>query len=230
MDKKDLLIPQFLHEYLLKASLREPEILQELRLETARDPAAVMQIPPEQGQLLSFLVQLIGAKKTLELGTFTGYSTLSVALAMPEDSLTIACDLSEEWTAMAKRYWERAGVSHKIDLRIAPALETLDNLLETGHQDSFDFTFIDADKQSYIAYYERVLRLTRPGGLIAIDNVFLFGEVARDIPKYQDEQNGFTSEQIQTVRQLNRMILDDPNVTLTMLPIADGLTLVRKNL
>ncbi len=168
---------------------------------------------------MGLLVQLIGAKKTLEVGVFTGYSSLSVALALPEDGKIIAADVSEEFTAVARRYWQKAGVADKIDLRLAPALETLDNLLASGQAETFDFAFIDADKENYDGYYERTLQLIRPGGLIAIDNVLWSGRVAD--PQIQDENT-------QIIRNLNKKLHQDERVTLSLLPIGDGLTLALK--
>ncbi len=208
-----------LYDYLLSVSLREPEILQQLRQETAAHPMSQMQIAPEQGQFMAFLVQLMGARKALEVGVFTGYSALSVALALPADGLLMACDVSEEYTAIARRYWEQAGVSAKIDLRIAPALETLEQLLATGHANTFDFAFIDADKSNYPNYYKLVLQLIRPGGLIAIDNVLWSGQVA-------DPQ--VTDNRTEKIRSFNQMLYQDDRITLSLLPIADGLTLALK--
>ncbi|MEH2173095.1 class I SAM-dependent methyltransferase [Nostoc sp.] len=219
MPKQSIGLDNQLYNYLLSVSLREPEILEKLRQETANHPRSGMQISPEQGQFMSLLVQLIGAKKTLEVGVFTGYSSLSVALALPADGKIIACDVSEEFTAIARRYWQEAGVADKIDLRLAPALETLDRLLATGQAETFDFAFIDADKENYDGYYERSLQLVRPGGLIAIDNVLWSGQVA-------DEQN--QDESTQAIRALNEKLHHDERVTLSLVPIADGLTLAIK--
>ncbi|MEH1775746.1 class I SAM-dependent methyltransferase [Nostoc sp.] len=219
MPKQSIGLDNQLYNYLLSVSLREPEILGKLRQETANHPRSGMQISPEQGQFMSLLVQLIGAKKTLEVGVFTGYSSLSVALALPADGKIIACDVSEEFTAIARRYWQEAGVANKIDLRLAPALETLDQLLATGQAETFDFAFIDADKENYDGYYERSLQLVRPGGLIAIDNVLWSGQVA-------DEQN--QDESTQAIRALNEKLHHDERVTLSLVPIADGLTLAIK--
>ncbi|MEH2087920.1 class I SAM-dependent methyltransferase [Nostoc sp.] len=219
MPKQSIGLDNQLYNYLLSVSLREPEILEKLRQETANHPRSGMQISPEQGQFMSLLVQLIGAKKTLEVGVFTGYSSLSVALALPADGKIIACDVSEEFTAIARRYWQEAGVANKIDLRLAPALETLDRLLATGQAETFDFAFIDADKENYDGYYERSLQLVRPGGLIAIDNVLWSGQVA-------DEQN--QDESTQAIRALNEKLHHDERVTLSLVPIADGLTLAIK--
>ncbi|MFN6480924.1 class I SAM-dependent methyltransferase [Nostoc sp. DedQUE07] len=219
MPKQSIGLDNQLYNYLLSVSLREPEILGKLRQETANHPRSGMQISPEQGQFMSLLVQLIGAKKTLEVGVFTGYSSLSVALALPTDGKIIACDVSEEFTAIARRYWQASGVADKIDLRLAPALETLDKLLATGQAETFDFAFIDADKENYDGYYERSLQLVRPGGLIAIDNVLWSGQVA-------DEQN--QDESTQAIRALNKKLHHDERVTLSLVPIADGLTLAIK--
>ncbi|MBG1239736.1 class I SAM-dependent methyltransferase [Nostoc sp. NZL] len=219
MPKQSIGLDNQLYNYLLSVSLREPEILLKLRQETASHPRSGMQISPEQGQFMRLLVQLIGAKRTLEVGVFTGYSSLSVALALPDDGKIIAADVSEEFTAIARRYWQEAGVADKIDLRLAPALETLDQLLATGQAETFDFAFIDADKENYDGYYERSLQLVRPGGLIAIDNVLWSGQVAQ-------EQN--QDESTQAIRALNEKLHHDERVTLSLVPIADGLTLAIK--
>lgn len=208
-----------LYNYLLSVSLREPEILQNLRQETANHPMSQMQIAPEQGQFMQLLVRLMGAKKALEVGVFTGYSSLAVALSLPADGKLIACDISEEYTAIARRYWELAGVAGKIDLRIAPALETLDQLLAEGQANTVDFAFIDADKSNYPNYYERVLALVRPGGLIVIDNVLWSGQVAD--PQVQDNRTT-------AIRTFNQTLHQDDRVALSMLAIADGLTLALK--
>jgi predicted O-methyltransferase YrrM len=208
-----------LHDYLLSVSLREPALLQQLRQETADHPMSQMQIAPEQGQFMALLVQLIGAKKTLEIGVFTGYSSLAVALALPPDGKIIACDVSDEYTAIAQRYWKLAGVADKIDLRIAPALETLDQLLADGQANTFDFAFIDADKSNYERYYERSLQLVRKGGLIALDNVLWSGQVAD--PTVQDTRTS-------AIRSLNAKLHQDDRISLSMLAIADGLTLALK--
>lgn len=219
MSKKSLGLDNQLYDYLLSVSLREPNILKQLREETARHPAARMQISPEQGQFMALLVQLIGATKTLDIGVFTGYSSLSVALALPPNGKIIACDVSEDDTSIARRYWQAAGVANKIDLRLAPALETLDKLLASGQAGTFDFAFIDADKNNYEGYYERSLQLIRPGGLIAIDNVLWAGRVAD--PQVQDNQTN-------TIRAFNEKLHHDERITLSLVPIADGLTLALK--
>lgn len=222
MTRRTISLTDQLYDYILSNSVREPELLQRLRGEitTARyGYMADALISPEQGQLMALLVKLIGAKRTLEVGVFTGYSSLWVALALPEDGQVIACDIHEEWTTIARRYWREAGVEHKIDLHLAPAVETLTQLVERGESGSFDFAFIDADKPSYDAYYELCLRLVRPGGLIAIDNVLIDGLVV-------DEQNHH--EIVEAIRALNRKLHTDDRVDISLLPISDGLTLVRK--
>jgi predicted O-methyltransferase YrrM len=219
MSNQSLGLSEALYQYLLAVSVREPDILHQLRAETAQHPMHQMQIAPEQGQFMALLIQLLGARKTLEIGVFTGYSALATALALPEEGRIVACDVSEDYTAIARRYWEAAGVAHKIDLRIAPALETLDQLLAEGQAESFDFAFIDADKGNYLAYYERSLALVRPGGLIAIDNVLWGGQVA---------DPSVTDSATEAIRQLNQHLHHDERVSLSLVPIADGLTLALK--
>jgi predicted O-methyltransferase YrrM len=208
-----------LHDYLLDVSLREHPVLKKLRAATAKMPRANLQISPEQGQLMALLVGMLGAKKTFEVGTFTGYSALVVALALPARGKVIACDVSEEWTSIGRRYWKEAGVARKIDLRLAPALETLDALLKDGQAGTFDFGFIDADKPNYDAYYERGLKLLRKGGLLAIDNVLWGGAVI-------DKSDRDLSTRC--LRALNKKIHGDDRVSISMVPVGDGLTLARK--
>jgi caffeoyl-CoA O-methyltransferase len=208
-----------LYGYLLKTTVREPEILARLRRETAALPSGGMQISPEQGQLMALLIELTGAKRTLEVGVFTGYSSTVVALALPEDGRIVACDVSDEWTSIARRYWREAGVEKKIELHLQPAVLTLDALLEQGQAASFDFAFIDADKTGYDAYYERCLTLLRPGGLLAVDNTLWSGAVA-------DTAN--QSESTRAIRQLNAKIAADSRVSASLVPIGDGLYLARK--
>jgi caffeoyl-CoA O-methyltransferase len=208
-----------LHAYLLDATLREAEVLAKLRAETAELPNSGMQISPEQGQFMALLVELVGARRTLEIGTFTGYSALVVALALPDDGLVVACDVSEEYTNVARRYWQAAGVAHKIDLRLAPALVSLDAMIGDGHAGTFDFAFIDADKSNYTQYYERCLTLLRPGGLIAVDNVLWNGAVADPANDRPDTL---------AIRALNSHVQSDARVTMSLVPIGDGLLLVRK--
>ncbi|MBR8826330.1 MAG: class I SAM-dependent methyltransferase [Gomphosphaeria aponina SAG 52.96 = DSM 107014] len=219
MTNQTLGLSSQLYEYLLSVSVREPEILRKLRAETSQLPMGRMQIAPEQGQFMALLVQLLGAKKTLEVGVFTGYSSLVVALALPPEGKIIACDVDERYTNIARRYWEQGGVAEKIDLHLAPALATLELLLQKGEAGTFDFAFIDADKSNYENYYERSLLLVRPGGLIAIDNVLWSGQVAD--PQVQDKRT-------QAIRSLNQKIHQDDRVTHALVPIADGLTLVLK--
>lgn len=220
MSRSQLTPTDKLEAYIQDVSLREPEILTRLRLETAKRPHAAMQISPEQGQFMALLVETIGARRCLEVGVFTGYSSLVVALALPQDGKIIACDVSEEYTSVARPFWAEAGIAHKIDLRIAPAIETLDRLLDGGQAGSFDFAFIDADKPNYDNYYERALKLLRPGGIVAIDNVLWGGSV---IKKEKDNDPNTLA-----IRALNRKIRDDKRVTISLLTIGDGLTLARK--
>ncbi|HUN49721.1 MAG TPA: class I SAM-dependent methyltransferase [Candidatus Sulfotelmatobacter sp.] len=206
-------------KYLRGHGVREAAPLERLRKETASLPLAQMQISPEQGALMQLLVRLIAARRTLEVGTFTGYSALAVALALPADGRILACDVSAEWTAVARRHWREAGVADKIELRLQPALQTLDAELAAGNAGSFDFAFIDADKANYLNYYERALALLRPGGLIGIDNVLWGGSVADGRRRDADTR---------AIRALNAKLRDDQRIDLSMVPIGDGLTLARK--
>ena len=219
MSNKTFTLSDDLYAYLFDQSVREPDVLRRLREETARDAMARMQIAPEQGQLMQLLVRLMGARRYLEVGVFTGYSSLAVALALPTDGRIVACDVSESWTKVARRYWDEAGVTEKIDLRLAPALQTLDGLIAGGASGSFDFAFIDADKTSYRAYYERALTLIRVGGLIAVDNTLWEGRVAE--PKVRDADT-------QAIRDFNQHLRDDQRVHLCLIPIGDGLSLALK--
>jgi len=228
VEKSDIQISKGLYEYILSVSLREHDALRRLREVTAKDPSAIMQIPPEQGQFMALLVKILGAKKAIEIGTYTGYSTLSVALAMPDNSITVTCDINSEWANIGRNYWKEAGVENKIELRIGPALDTLDGLINDGQENTFDFAFIDADKINYDGYYERSLKLLRPGGIIAIDNVFLFGSVVDPGLLDEDLKTRISDSDILAVRSLNKKLKHDERVDLSMLPIADGLTLVRK--
>jgi predicted O-methyltransferase YrrM len=208
-----------LYDYLLRKSLREPPELAALRAETASHPRVNMQIAPEQGQFMQMLVRLTGARRAVEVGVFTGYSSLAVALALPADGRMLACDISEEYTSIARRHWELAGVAHKIELVLAPALETLDARLAAGDAGKYDFAFIDADKTAYLAYYERLLRLIRPGGLIAVDNTLWSGAVA---------DPGDHEADTLALREFNEHLLADQRIDLSLLPIGDGLTLARR--
>jgi predicted O-methyltransferase YrrM len=219
MSNATLGLPDDLRAYLLEYGVREPEILRDLREETAALPEHDMQIAPEQGALMALLVELVGARRCLEVGTFTGYSSLAVALVLPPDGSLVCCDISREWTDVARRYWERAGVSDRIELRLGPALDSLDALLTEGRAGSFDFAFLDADKVSYPQYADRLLALLRSGGLLAIDNVFWGGEVTD--PSADDPS-------VRAIRSMGRALVEDGRVSLAMVPIADGLTLARK--
>ncbi len=219
MSVATIAMTEALHGYLLKTTVREPELLARLRKETAELPSGGMQISPEQGQLMSLLIELTGARRALEVGVFTGYSSTVVALALPSDGKLVACDVSEEWTNVARRYWRDAGVESKIELHVRPAVQTLDALLAAGQAGSFDFAFIDADKLGYDAYYERCVTLVRSGGLIAVDNMLWSGEVA-------DESN--QRDTTRAIRALNTKIAADSRVTASLVPIGDGLYLARK--
>ena len=219
MSNATLGLPEDLHAYLMAVGVREPELLRRLRDETSVLPQHNMQIAPEQGAFMALLVRILGARRCLELGTFTGYSSLAVATALPADGTLVCCDVSTEWTDVARRYWAEAGVADRVELRLGPALESLDGLLDEGGAGTFDFAFIDADKENYLNYYERVLQLLRPGGVAAFDNVFRGGDVARPAI---DEPN------VRAIRALNDRLASDERVDLAMVPIADGLTLVRK--
>ncbi len=205
-----------LRDYLWQKGMKEHPVLEELREETAQLPESVMQICPEQGALMANLVRLMSAKKTLEIGTFTGYSALAVALALPEDGKIVACDISEEWTAIGKKKWEQAGVAEKIELRIGAALGTLEELIQDGQEGSFDFAFIDADKANYLDYYKMCLKLVRKGGVVAIDNVLWSGSVINS------EINDVDTV---AIRELNEFLAKDERVSLSMVPVGDGLTL-----
>ncbi|HET7795878.1 MAG TPA: class I SAM-dependent methyltransferase [Rhizobacter sp.] len=207
-----------LYRYVLDHSLREHPAQTALRETTRLHPHAGMQIAPEQGQLMALLIKLIGARRSIEVGVFTGYSALSVALALPPDGKLLACDISDEYTRIGHPYWEQAGIAHKIDLQLAPALKTLDARLAAGEAGHYDFAFIDADKTSYDAYYERCLQLVRAGGLIAIDNTLWGGSVA------SPSQDADT----RALQALNDKLHRDERVDLSLLPFSDGLTLARK--
>jgi predicted O-methyltransferase YrrM len=219
MTNKSILLTDAIYDYLLAASLREPEVLKQLRAETALHTRSGMQIAPEQGQFMALLVELIGARKILEVGVFTGYSSTCLALALPAEGRITACDISEEYTAVARRYWRQAEVADKIDLRLAPAVETLDSLIAAGQAATYDLAFIDADKSNYDSYYELALVLLRNGGLLLLDNMLWNGQVA-----------DLACDDADTVaiRRLNEKIHADPRVTISLLPVADGLTLALK--
>lgn len=220
MSNRTLNLDDALYRYLLDVSLREDPVLTELRAATQTHPRSNMQIAPEQGQFMVLLIRLLGARRALEIGTFTGYSALAVALALPEDGQLITCDIDAGTTGLAQEYWQRAGVDHKIDLRLAPALQTLDALVAEGQAGTFDFIFIDADKAGYDAYYEHGLQLLHPGGLIAIDNVLWDGKVAHTAERDDADTH--------SLQLLNEKLHHDERIDLSLLPLADGLTLARK--
>lgn len=219
MSTRSIGLSEELHEYLLSVSLRESTVMQRLREDTAEHPHSEMQIAPEQAQFFQLLVRLIGARRTVEIGVFTGYSALAVAEVLPPNGTLVACDVSEEYTEMARPYWEEADVADLIDLRVAPAEDTLETLLEEGKAGTFDFSFIDADKETYDTYYEQSLKLLRPGGVIALDNVLRGGRVTN--PDVDDAG-------VRSIQTLNEKLHEDERVELSMLPIADGVTLAMK--
>lgn len=219
MSPRTIKMDDEVYSYFLDISVREHDVLRRLREETQAMEHARMQIAPEQGQFMRLLVELLGAQRTIEVGTFTGYSALATALALPEDGKVIACDVSEEWTSIGRRYWEEAGVASKIDLRIGPANDTLDSLIAEGGADEFDFMFIDADKSGYPSYYEKGLTLLRKGGLIGIDNALWGGSIA-------DASD--TGADTEAIREIDRRVRDDDRVTSSLVPIGDGLLLARK--
>jgi predicted O-methyltransferase YrrM len=212
-------LTESLYQYLWSSIDREPELLRQLRHETSALPLARMQIAPDQGQFMALLAQMTAARKVLEIGTFTGYSSLALALVMPAEGRVVCCDLSGEWTDIARRYWNQAGVADKIELHLQPALQTLEELLREGAEGSFDMAFIDADKENYRNYYEACLKLLRPGGLILIDNVLWGGSVI------DEEINDIDTI---AIRELNAALTNDLRITLSMLPVGDGLTLALK--
>jgi caffeoyl-CoA O-methyltransferase len=219
MSTRTYQIGEELHRHLLETTIRDMDVLQRLRTKTAEMAEGGMQISPEQGQFMQFLIRAIGAKRTLEIGTFTGYSALVVALALPEDGQLVACDVSDEYTSVGRPFWEDAGVAHKIDLRLGPGVDSLLTMLDNGQSESFDFAFIDADKPNYERYYELCLKLVRPGGVIAIDNTLWGGRIADHTA--QDEST-------RVIRSLNQKIRNDKRVDMSLVPIGDGLMLACK--
>ncbi len=219
MSRSTLALTDELREYILDVSLREHPLLAALRQETAQHPDAKMQISPDQGQFMAILLRLMQAQSVLEIGTFTGYSALAMALALPPHGHIVACDISEQYTDTARKYWAEAGIADRITLHIAPASETLNDLLASGKADTFDAAFIDADKESYDVYFEKSLALVRPGGLIMIDNVLRGGDSANPATE---------SASTQSIRALNKKLHQDPRVHLTLVPIGDGVTLLQK--
>jgi len=220
MANKTLDLSDALYDYLLRVGLREPRVLRDLRDATDNEDMSVMRSAPEQGQFMALLLKLMHAKRVLEIGTYTGYATLWMALALPKDGEVITCDISEQWTFVAHRFWEQAGIHKKIHLHLQAAMKTLDALLANGGESSFDFVFIDADKENYHAYFERSLALVRPGGLIAVDNTLWGGSVI-------DGNNREASTE--AIRAFNEKIRIDSRVDISLLPLADGLTLTIKN-
>lgn len=219
MSRYNKFIPEDISQYLIEHSLREPAILGELRELTADMAQAQLQISPLQGQFMALLVKLTGARRCIEIGTFTGYSSLAVALALPADGHVVACDISKEWTDIAQRFWDKAGVADKITLKLQPATDTLQAMLDDGQADSHDFVFIDADKLAYKTYYELALELLRAGGLIAVDNTLWSGKVA---------DAAINDTNTDALRAFNEHLHADQRVDLSILPISDGLTLARK--
>jgi predicted O-methyltransferase YrrM len=218
MSRSSFAVESAINEYVDRLSLREPDVLSRLRAETSNMERAEMQISPLQGQFMAMLAQLIGARRYLEVGVFTGYSSLAVALALPAEGRIVACDVSEEYTSVARKYWQEAGVEEKIDLRLAPAIETLQGLMQTSGQGSFDLAFIDADKANVANYFELCLRLVRVNGLILVDNVLWGGEVLQET----------TDEDTVAIQRFNEQVSSDRRVDSLVLPLFDGLTLARK--
>lgn len=219
LSNRTLALDDRLYDYLCEVSVDESDLLFQLRQETAQLEYSVMQISPEQGQFMSLLIKLTGAKRAIEIGTFTGYSSICVASAMPADGELICCDISPQWTALAEKYWVRANLNDKISLFTQPANQTLEALIDSGQQGSFDFIFIDADKQNYIKYYEMALTLLRKGGMIAVDNTLWSGAVA-------DPEN--VEPGTRAIRRFNQMVKEDGRVSKSLVPIGDGLTLILK--
>jgi caffeoyl-CoA O-methyltransferase len=219
LSNRTLSIDDRTYDYLCNVAVNEPELLSRLRQETAQLDYSVMQISPEQGQFMSLLIRLMGARRAIEIGTFTGYSSICIASAMPQDGELICCDTSPQWTAVAEKYWSLAGLENKITLYTQPAEKTLEMLLDEGAEKTFDFIFIDADKQNYIKYYEMALRLLRKGGMMAVDNTLWSGAVA-------DPDNNEPGTR--AIRRFNDMVKNDERVTKSLVTIGDGLTLILK--
>lgn len=220
MSRKTIELTDDLYRYLVSILPPEPSVLVRLREETAADPDADYQIAPEQGQFMGLLVKLMAARSILELGTFTGYSSLCMAMALPPHGRIVTCDISKEWTAIARRYWKEARVENRVELHLRPALDLLDQLLAEGQERKFDLVFIDADKENYVGYYEYALRLLRPGGLVLVDNFFWSGKVI---------EGDMQDSQTKAIRAFNAYLKNDSRVTVSIIPLADGLTLAVKN-
>lgn len=223
MSNQTLSLTESLYQYWLKHGVKESDVLRELREDTQKLNTAAMQIAPEQGQFMHFLVKLLKVRDALEVGTFTGYSSISIATALPESGRLICCDQNVEWTDIAKKYWRKAGIADKVELRLGPAVASLDHLIAEKKQ--FDFIFVDADKNNYINYYERAMQLLRPDGLILIDNVFFGGGVAA-------EDNQITRERLpatRSVRAFNARLANESGIEICMLPIGDGVTMIRRS-
>lgn len=219
MSTRTLPLNDHLYSYLQQVSLREPPAFRRCRQETAQLPMSRMQIAPEEGQFINFLVNLMGVERAIEIGSFTGYSSLWIASALPRGGCLVACDINEAWTRQARQYWAEAGVMDRIEMRLAPAQQTLEELLDRDQHKSYDFIFVDADKEMYDSYYESALKLLRPGGIVAIDNVFWNGRVANPAADDPDTRS---------IRRLNEKIHGDERVDVTVVPIGDGVTLCRK--
>jgi len=220
MSSSNAYIEESIYSYLLENSLRELPVLKKLREETQKMPLGRMQISPDQGQFMAMLVRIIVPKKIVEIGTFTGYSSLAMALALPENGKIVACDISEKYTRKARRYWKEAGVADKIELRLGRASETLEKMLNEGLSETFEMAFIDADKENYNIYYEKCLELLRPGGLILIDNVLWYGRPA--------DPDAFDADTV-AIREFNKFVFKDSRVEISLLSVGDGLTLARKH-
>ena len=219
MGNRTLSIDDRVYDYLLSVSLKESDLLAQLRMETAGIEFSEMQIAPEQGQFMAMLVKLMGARRALEIGTFTGYSSVVIATALPEDGELVCCDDSEEWTSMARKYWQQAGLEDRINFKLGDASKTLQAMIDEGREGTFDFIFIDADKQNYPLYYELSLKLLRAGGLIAVDNTLWSGDVA---------DPGNDEPGTRAIRRFNEMLKQDQRVEISLVTIGDGLTLVHK--
>lgn len=217
MKKRSLNLTDELYQYMLDISMKEPEIAQRLRNETKKMLVSALQSPPEESQFITLLLKILNAKRIIEIGTFTGYTTLLMAMTIPFDGKIIACDISDKWTSIGRKYWKEAGVEDKIELKIAPAIETLKEIIDDKMNNTFDFIFIDADKDHYVEYYELSKKLIRIGGMIAVDNVFWNGAVVNELNNGAD---------VCAIRKVNKIISEEPNFDISTVPIGDGLTLL----